>query len=79
MAASPNGVIVTIEHVRAARLVGEGVTCAPGIRLWAQRYGIDIRAFLRDGLPVEQIEAIGGPFAMRAASLARAEQETTNE
>lgn len=68
-----SGVIVTIEHARAARLDGERITCAPGIRMYAQRHGIDLRAFLRDGLPVEVFDAIGDAFAQRVAAIARAE------
>lgn len=64
---------VTIAHARAARIAGAGVLCAPGIRLWAKRHGIDVRAFTRDGLPVEQVERIDDAFAQRAAAIARAE------
>lgn len=67
--------LVTIEHARAARLVGERVLCAPGIRLWAKRHGVDLRQFAREGMPVEDVERIGDAFALRAAGIARAQAE----
>lgn len=66
-------IIVTMQHVRAASLAGRGVLCAPSVRAWFARHGIDYRAFLRDGLPVEQAEATGDAFALRAAAIAREE------
>lgn len=66
---------VTMEHARAASLSGIGVLCAPGVRTWFTRYGLDLRTFLRDGLPADQLEATGDAFALRAVAIARAEQE----
>ena len=70
------GIVVTIEHVRAARLDGRdgrGVNCVPGIRLWADRHGIELRTFLREGLPIEAVEQIDDAFAQRVAAIAREE------
>lgn len=65
--------MVTIEHARAAKLDGEGMLCAPGIRAWANRHGLDIRTLVSEGLPVEEAERIGDAFSLRAAAIARAE------
>ena len=62
------GIVVTMRHVRAAGL------CANGLRGWFDQYdrGL-IRRFCRDGLPVEEVEALGGHYAMTVAALAREE------
>ena len=66
-------VMVTIEHVRAARLAGAGVLCAPGIHAWARRHGVDLRRLSRGGIPVEEADRIDDEFARRVAAIARAE------
>lgn len=71
-------IMVHMRHARAARLDGKPVTCAPGIRAWCERHGVDLRKLAEEGLPVEQIEAIDDAFAQRAAQLARAEAEHAN-
>ena len=68
-----SGIRVTLQHARAAKLAGAGVTCAPGIRTWCQRHGVDLHQLAGEGLPVEQVEAIDDAYAQRAAALARAE------
>lgn len=71
--------VVRIEHVREAGMALTGKPlCARGIRQWWMAHGgngEDWRAFLRDGIPVEQAEATGDAFALKAAQLARAESE----
>lgn len=57
---------VKVEHVRAARL------CTSGMRVWLAHHGIDLGAFLRDGVPVEQLEATGDAFALHVSAIARA-------
>lgn len=64
---------VTMRHARAARLDGKPVTCAPGIRGWCDRHGVDLHQLASEGLPIEQVEAIDDAFAQRAAALARNE------
>lgn len=64
-------VVVTMEHARRASIAGAGVLCAPGVRGWFARYGLDYRRFLREGLPAEDLEATGDPFAQRAVAIAR--------
>lgn len=66
-------IIVHLCHARAASLSGVGVICAPGIRAWFARYGLDYRAFLEHGLPIGLLEATGDAFALRACAIARRE------
>jgi len=61
-----NEIRVTVEHVRAARL------CSAGMRVWLDHHGIDFGTFLRDGVPVEQLEATGDAFALHVSAIARA-------
>lgn len=72
-----DGPVITMKHVRAARLDGAGVACAPGARAWAQRHGIDVRAFLLFGMPMERAEQLAqtDAFMARAVALAKAEAE----
>jgi hypothetical protein len=62
--------LVTMRHVRAERL------CASGVRRWFARHDRGLfRAFCREGLPVETVEAFGDAFATRIARRAREESE----
>lgn len=72
------GIIVTMVHARRARLADQGVLCAPGIRTWCRRHGIDLRDFAAHGMPIEQAEAIDDAFMRRAVAIARAEAEDGN-
>jgi len=63
-----SGIVVTMRHVRAAGLCGQGV------RAWfSQHDRVLLRTFCRDGLPVETLEARGDAFAMKVAAIARQE------
>ena len=64
-------VIVTMRHARAARIAGTGVLCADGVRGWFAMHGLDYRAFLRGGMPIEQVEQIDDAFARRVCAIAR--------
>lgn len=64
----PSGIRVTVRHIRAA-LDG----CYPGARAFARRHGLDAHEMVRNGLPVEQIEATGDAMALRVAAYAREE------
>jgi hypothetical protein len=66
-------ILITMQHVRAAKLGGTGVLCAPSIRAWCERYGVDLRQLAEDGLPIEQAEAIDDAFAQRVVAIARDE------
>ena len=48
--------------------------CAPGMRAFCRRHGLDFRAFLRGGLPASVIEKTGDAMAQRAVANARAER-----
>lgn len=68
--------MVTMSHARRARIAGAGVQCAPGIRLWFARYGLDYRRFVREGLPADTLRDTGDPFALKAVALAEKEAAT---
>jgi len=61
--------------VRLRHCIGvDGRTyCAPGVRSFFARHRLDLRTFVREGLPASVIEATGDAMALRAAELARAE------
>jgi hypothetical protein len=59
--------IVTIKHVRDARL------CVRGARMWFQRHGLNFEHFLSHGYPVEVIEGTGDAMGKEIASRVRAE------
>lgn len=58
-------IMVRMEHVRQARM------CSHGAREFFKRHGLDWAAFLREGLPVEVIEATGDAMALQVAEAAR--------
>lgn len=60
-------VIVTMRHVRQARL------CARGARAFFQRHGLDYSRFVSCGLPAEQIRATGDAQALLVADIAERE------
>lgn len=62
--------IVTAEHLREAKARNGGY-CTPGVDRWFKQYGLSLRVFLREGYPVEVIEATGDEFGMRVARIAR--------
>jgi hypothetical protein len=51
-------------HVRAAKV------CGPGVKMFFDRHGLDLRDFLRNGIPVSKLEEIGDPVALRVAAVA---------
>jgi len=63
---------VYMRHVRQVS-TSQRMTCAAGIRAWCEANNIDLREFLRDGMPGEQAAAIGGHFGMTALDNARKE------
>lgn len=56
----------TIADVRSVHF------CARGARDFFARYGLDWPGFLRDGIPVEDLEATGDALALKVAEHARA-------
>lgn len=69
--------VITMKHVRAARLDGVGIACAAGARAWAHRHGIDVRDFLDNGMPLSRAEELAkvDAFAARIVALAKADAE----
>ncbi len=61
---------VHFRHVRKAKL------CARGARAWFRQRGLDYAAFVADGLPVSEIEALNDALGNRVAAIAR--QEATH-
>lgn len=57
---------VRIEHIRAARY------CSDGARVWLKHHGFEVGAFLKDGIPVAELEATGDGFALHVSAIARA-------
>lgn len=58
-------VIVTMQHVRQAKL------CSHGTRQFFRRHGLDYQKFLSEGLPAETIEATGDAMALQVVEVAR--------
>ena len=55
--------LITMEDIRA------GGGCAPGLRAFFSRYGLDIRAFIRDGgIDADKLEATGDALAIQTGA-----------
>lgn len=61
------GIRVHRRHLAAADI------CARGSRLWFEQYKIDYMDYLKNGVPVETMEATGDHFALLVSRLAREE------
>lgn len=64
-----NDPIVTIEHIRKARM------CSRGARMWFARNGLDYMTFLTQGYPASVIEATGDALGKQVAAIARSEED----
>lgn len=62
-------VIVTVAHLRKARL------CARGARAWCVRHNLDYMHFVQHGYPASVIEAVGDALGNQVAAIARLEAE----
>lgn len=62
-------VLVKMEHVRASKM------CSRGARAFFQRHNLDWNTFIREGLPIEQIEATGDAMALQVAEVARGRKQ----
>lgn len=60
--------MITMAHVRAAKM------CSRGARQFFAAHNLDWEAFLREGLPVEQIEATGDAMAIQVVEVARGQR-----
>lgn len=61
-------VLVTITHIRQAKL------CAKGARNWFQSHGFSWADFLQNGKSADELEATGDPLAFRVTAIARAHE-----
>lgn len=61
--------IVTMRHIRKCKM------CSRGARAFFERHGLDWVAFLKEGVPVETLEATGDAMAIQVSTAAREEQE----
>jgi hypothetical protein len=65
--------LITMEDIRA------GGGCAPGLRAFFSRYGLNIKAFIRDGgIDAELLAGTGDALAIQIVNLARAKQANAN-
>lgn len=62
-------VLVRLEHMRSLRY------CSRGARDFFERNGLDWATFIKEGLPVEQIEATGDAMALKLAEVARGRKQ----
>lgn len=58
-------IIVRVEHLQQVGL------CVRGARQWFRLHDLDFALFLREGLPIEVIEATGDALALKVAAAAR--------
>ena len=61
--------LVTVEHVRIARK-RHGGYCTKGMRVWAERNGLDFRHFLQHGYPIEVMQPVADAFMTRVIDIA---------
>lgn len=66
--------LVHLRHARMIRRPNGRPLCAPGIRAWCDRHGIDWNDFTTTGVPGERFAAIGDRYAARALDNAMKEQ-----
>ena len=69
---SDGELIVTMRHIRTI----EGFTAQPGfchagLRAWFDRHGLDLRSFVKNGIPASRLEAVGDAFALATVRWAR--------
>lgn len=60
---------VTMQDIRSARM------CSSGAREFFKKHNLDWLTFLKEGLPVEQIEATGDAMALEVAEVARGQKQ----
>lgn len=61
-------VMVRMEHIRAARM------CSGGARDFFKRHNLSWDAFLKEGIPAEELEATGDAMALQVVEVARGQQ-----
>lgn len=56
--------------IRATDIAAAGY-CASGARRWFEAHGLDFRAFVKEGIPAEDLLATGDAMAERVVEVAR--------
>lgn len=62
---------ITVEDLRTVRNGARRSYCIPGFKAWAAENGLSYRRLLSEGIPVSEMDAIGGPYAARMIKTAR--------
>lgn len=62
-----DGVVVTMLHIRKARM------CSGGTRAFFLRHGLDWSAFLKHGIDADKLAATGDAMALQVVEVARAD------
>lgn len=53
--------------------------CMRQVRPWLVRHGFDVKTFVHDGIPVEDLEATGDALAIRICEHVRAQEAARGE
>lgn len=48
--------LITTKHLETAKAQGHPM-CVRGLRAWFERHGLSFQDFVRNGLPIERVEA----------------------
>lgn len=64
---APSGVMVKMEHIRAAKM------CSRGARSFFIRHGLDWSEFLKNGIPAEDLASTGDAMAIKVCEVAAGE------
>lgn len=62
----PEGIRIYPKHIRAA-----GMCMLPGAKTWFERYGLDWKDFIRNGVAIEDVIATGDELGMQVVRIAR--------
>lgn len=60
---------VTVKHMRKAGY------CIVGAKKFADRYNLDFKKFIKEGLPADKLEQTGDALGIKLAEIARAERQ----
>ena len=63
-------------HLRMVRSRGKRTTyCVPGTRAFFEKHGLDFRDFMRNGIPIEEVEQFDDVMVRRVIEVARNDVE----
>lgn len=65
--------IITIDDIRKTG------HCTRGAKLWFQKYGLDFRDFVQNGIEADVLLATGDQLAQQVVDAKRAKQETDGQ